>query len=118
MQTGGLDHVGLAGADGVSVDTQSADASAATTLYRLVYAEYHWLIVSTEMLDQKQQQNPAELEGREDRAVENVVVLCEAVIVAESHHAKRRCDGSVAWTENGSEQQQLSFRPRPAVEQT
>ena len=85
------------------VDTQSADASAATSLDSLVYAKDHRLTVSTEMLDKKQQQNPAELEGREDRAVENVVVLCEAVIVAESHYAKRRCDGPFAWTENGSE---------------
>ena len=88
-QTAGLDRVGLAGADGVPVDTQSTDASAATSLDSLVYAEDHRPTVSTKMLDKKQQQNPAELEGREDRAVENMVVLCEAVIVAESHYTKR-----------------------------
>ena len=99
-QTGGLDHVGIAGADSVPVDTQSTDASATAALDRLVYTEHHRLITLTEMLDQKQQ-----LKGREDRAVEDVVVLCEPVIAAESHYTERRCDGPFAWTEYGSEEQ-------------
>ena len=69
------------------------------------------------MLDQKQQQDFAELEGREDRAVEDVVVLCEAVIATKSHYAKRRCDDPFVWTEYGSEQQDLGFRACSPVEQ-
>ena len=88
-QAGGLDHMRLAGTYGVSVDTQSADASAAATLDRLVYAEHHRLVISTEMPDQKSQQNSAELKGREYRAVENMVVLGEASIVTESHDPER-----------------------------
>ena len=79
----------LAGTYGVSVDTQSTDASAAATLDRLVYAKHHRLVISTEMPDQKSQQNSAELKGSEDRAIENMVVLGEASIVTESHDPER-----------------------------
>ena len=75
----------LAGAVGVSVDTQSTYASAPAALDRLVYAEDQRFITSTEMSDQKQRQYTAELKGREDCTAENVTVLCEAAVVAKSH---------------------------------
>ena len=81
--------MGLAGAHGISVYTKGAYASAPTPLDRLVYAEHHRLIAPTEMSDQKQQKNPAELKGREDSTIENMVVLGEAGVVTESHDAKR-----------------------------
>ena len=70
--------MGLAGTGGIAVYGSGLDPSAPSPLDRLVYAEYERLIVLCEMADQKQQQYPAQLKGREDGAVEDVVVLGEA----------------------------------------
>ena len=70
--------MGLAGTSGIAVYGSGLDSPAPSPLDRLVYAEHERLITLYEMLDQKQQQNPAQLKGREDGAVEDVVVLGEA----------------------------------------
>ena len=117
-QSGRLDQMGLAGAHSVSVHAQSADVTAAAALDRLVYTEHHRLIISSERSHQKHQQDSAELERREDCTVEDMVVLGESCVVAESHDTKRRRDGALVRTEDGSEEQHLSFQPCPLLEQS
>ena len=71
----------VAGAHSVSVDALCLDATAPSPLNCFVYPEYQWTVPLGKMLNQKRQQNSAQPEGRPHGAIENVMVLCKAVIV-------------------------------------
>ena len=107
----------VAGAHSVSVDALCLDATAPPPLNCFVYPEYQWTVPLGKMLNQKRQQNSAQSQGREHSAVEDMVVYCKAIIVAESHDSKRGSYGSLARSQDGANQQYLSFHPCSALKQ-
>ena len=107
----------VAGARSVSVDALCPDATAPPPLNCFVYPECQWTVPLGKMLNKKRQQNSAQPEGRPHGAVEDMVVLCKAVIVAESHDSKRGGYRSLARSQDGADQQYLSFHPYSLLEQ-
>ena len=84
----------------------------------LVYAKRQGADTMIEPLYEERQQNTAQPQRRPRGAIENVMVLCEAVIVAESHDSKRGSDGAFARSQDGSGKQNLSLYPCSALKQS
>ena len=117
-QAGRLCEVASAGALSVSIYTLGLDASASPALNRLVYAKHQGADTTVKPLYEEQQQDMAQPQGRPRGAIENVMVLCEAVIVAESHDSKRGSDGAFARSQDGSGKQDLSLYPGSLLKQS
>ncbi len=106
-----------AGARSVSIYPPGLDASATPSLNRLVYAKHQGAVAMIEPMYEERQQDTAQPQGRPRGAIENMVVLCEAVIVVKAHDAKSGGDGAFARSQDGADQQYLSFHPGSALEQ-
>ena len=104
-QTARSDQVSLARAHCIPEHPLGADATATSAFQSLVYAEHQRFVILGKMPDQERKQYPAQLQWRPDSAVEYVVVLCEAAVVAESHNTKRGSDCASAWGEYGADEQ-------------
>ena len=96
-QTTGFDHLGAAGTHRITVNAQSADATAPTPLQGFVDAEDQGAIAAIQVLEQQYQQNTRGRTGRPHRPVEHLMVAGEVAVIAATHDPQRRGHRALAW---------------------
>ena len=116
-QTTGFDHLGAAGTHRITVNAQSADATAPTPLQGFVDAEDQGAIAAIQVLEQQYQQNTRGRTGRPHRPVEHLMVAGEVAVIAATHDPQRRGHRALAWRQYRAHQQHLRFAPGWVAEQ-
>jgi len=116
-QAAGLDEVTFAGAHGIPVDAFGRNSLASSTLQGLVNAKHQRSACRVQVAKQQVQQHLAQLQRRPASAVEDMVVLGKASVMAQAHGSQCRCYGSLTGCQNYSHQQYWYLLPGPALKQ-
>src|SRR6266699_1430601 len=101
----------LAGTNGITITPSGGNLSAASTLYRFINAQNHWLGSWNKQAHQQPQQQASEFSTRPFGTIEHAMIVLELLVVRASHHSQDGSHGSLSRSQDRSDQQ--DFGPFP-----